>query len=141
MKKVYLIITLLLFSFGCINFNFDPSINIAVKETSFADLENTTEDIYLPIELVQMDIYEILNEENSKCILNDEIEVLEINKNDGEFEIKFKQSDFFVNVTSIICLNNKCIVNGKESIKELDYDFLKTFSLMYENYVFECESD
>lgn len=138
MKKVYLIMILLFFSFGCINFNFDPSVNITIKESEVINLENTTEDIDLPIELVRMDIYEILNGNVSKCILNDEIEVLEINKNDSEFEIMFKQSDFFVNVTSIICLNNKCIVNGKESIKELDYDFLKTFSLMYENYVFEC---
>jgi hypothetical protein len=135
MKKIYLIFIITLFSFGCINFNYEPSINISINEEEKVDdyLEYEFES-----EMIEKNIYEIFDERISYCVLDEGYEKIEIKFEEEKIEIKFNKSDFFVNTKAIICLEEECTIYLNDFSKELDYEFLKTFSLIYEDYVFEC---
>jgi hypothetical protein len=136
MKKIYLIFIITLFSFGCINFNYEPSIDISINgEENEIIIEKEPEP---EPKIVEKNIYEIFNERISYCVLDEEYEKIEIKFEEEKIEIKFNKSDFFVNTKAIICLEEECIIYLNDFSKELDYDFLKTFSIIYEDYVFEC---
>lgn len=137
MEKIYLMfIFVALFSFGCIDFNFEPSISITVDEEE----EEVNDFVESEIELEETEkkIYEILEEKNNNCFLNDENEMIEIILEEEKIEIVFEKSNYFVNTESIICLSEDCIIYLDDFSKEIDYDFLKTFALIYEDFTFKC---
>lgn len=137
MKKIYLVfIIAALFSIGCINFNYEPSINIKINEEKN---ESIVETEPLPqIEILEKNIYEILDEKNYYCVLDEENEKIEIKFQGEVIEIIFNKSNYFINTKSINCVGKNCTIQLNDSSKTLDYEFLKTFALLYEDYVFEC---
>ena len=124
------------FLFGCVDFSFNPKINININETGFANETTISEEDDLILNKFLFN--EIFAKDQISCVLNEENEKFNISKDLSNVEILFEKTEFFVTVEKINCDENKCVLKINNISKDLDYSFLDTIKLIYEDYEVEC---
>jgi hypothetical protein len=135
-KDIVLILFIFVFLFGCVDFSFNPKINININETGFANETTISEEDDLILNKFLFN--EIFAKDQISCVLNEGNEKFNISKDLSNVEILFEKTEFFVTVEKINCDENKCVLKINNISKDLDYSFLDTIKLIYEDYEVEC---